>query len=316
MVMPMEADSAFNLISRLFLGSTSVEEFKRTSFRRLKYHKEAVSAEYLSIFEPNDFNKILTNRLLPKPFIRMAGEGRILPWSAIYTRIPYGNQAFENVVDISKVENWFRRGYTINVRGGHLLHEGLRSASAAFEDMFKCNVRANLYLTPDAHAGLIPHYDAHDVIALQLLGRKTWTFYENNFPDPTSRSRFQKDLFEVGAPTESVDLNPGDLLYVPRGTSHSAIAIGKSLHITFGIEETTLGDLAPNFIEEMEQSAAMRRSVQALIDDGGDVSCEVTADAIRMIFMDALGKIDFLRIVEKFQARTSRNCLQPFTTFL
>ena len=84
-------------------------------------------------------------------------------------------------------------------------------------------VQANAYLSPADSAGLAPHSDSHDVLVLQVEGAKRW------------------DVAELG----TVQLEPGDVLYIPRGQRHNAATAQRhSLHITIGITAVTWQDVA------------------------------------------------------------------------
>src|SRR5262249_39408699 len=111
---------------------------------------------------------------------------------------------------------------------------------------FECSVNVNAYLTP-ARARAFPlHFDTHCVLILQIEGRKAWQVHTPRFPLPTKshkppHSRL-RDL--PGAPIASVVLEPGDVLYVPRGFGHEASTEdAASLHLTVALHAFTLFDL-------------------------------------------------------------------------
>ncbi|SEF85123.1 JmjC domain-containing protein [Nitrosomonas ureae] len=225
--------------------------------------------------------------------------------SAICRNIPYGKFSFENVVDIQKVKQWYEPGYTVNVRGAHFFHPGLGQTCEILRQMFKCNVRANLYLTPSEKSGLIPHYDAHDVIIIQISGKKRWDFYSNNFAKPTERQHFQSSKFDVGILTKSLELSAGDLLYVPRGTSHSAQAIDDSLHVTLGIEEPTIRDVVTNLIACIEEYPEIRDSLEELFESGDFIDLDdISNEVMRRIHL-AINIEEIGRSIERVRFRSN-----------
>ena len=85
------------------------------------------------------------------------------------------------------------------------------------------------------------HFDLHHVFAVQVEGEKTWRLYENRAEAPVS---FPVDDAEArrwfaqtrGPLMTEVRMQPGDVLYLPRGWYHDALATeGASLHVTFSV---------------------------------------------------------------------------------
>lgn len=102
---------------------------------------------------------------------------------------------------------------------------------------------ANGYVNFSNVGGFGLHWDTHDVMAVQLLGKKRWLVYEPKFPCPLAGQKSAE--FKHLQPTEPVldiVLESGDLLYVPRGWWHNAIPIGETFHVAIGVHGTTMMD--------------------------------------------------------------------------
>jgi bifunctional lysine-specific demethylase and histidyl-hydroxylase MINA len=81
------------------------------------------------------------------------------------------------------------------------------------------------------------HYDDHDLLVVQLRGLKRW--YVSSRPSElnnTWKSPLGADL----GPHQTLDLHPGDLLYLPRGTCHSVDADNGSLYLAIGFTPLTV----------------------------------------------------------------------------
>merc|ERR1712198_726600 len=74
--------------------------------------------------------------------------------------------------------------------------------------------------------GFAPHYDDVEVFMLQLEEEKLPRYSSQNFSQE-----------EVGEPFMEMDLEPGDMLYLPRGTIHQGNCLEDkhSLHITISM---------------------------------------------------------------------------------
>ena len=91
----------------------------------------------------------------------------------------------------------------------------------------------NLYASWRSENGFDLHWDSHEVMVLQLHGRKQWQIFA-----PTQEAPLDVGVppRPSGPPTWSGMLNAGDVLYLPRGWWHVANAVNEpSLHLTFGI---------------------------------------------------------------------------------
>jgi len=109
----------------------------------------------------------------------------------------------------------------------------------------------NAYLSFGRGSALKAHWDEHDVLVLQIHGKKRWRSVGTPVPFPVAKHNAGNDLG-----TEVVWeglLEPGDLLYLPRGEVHEAVVEEKSsVHVTFGIQTLS----AINFLGWIAELAA------------------------------------------------------------
>ena len=94
-------------------------------------------------------------------------------------------------------------------------------------------VQTNLYLSERDARGFGAHWDDHDVIILQLQGRKYWELYE---PAALSPIRPHVQVAAKGQAVWSGILSPGLALYIPRGWTHAVRGFEgeTSFHYTIG----------------------------------------------------------------------------------
>ncbi|GGA40707.1 JmjC domain-containing protein [Dyella nitratireducens] len=124
-------------------------------------------------------------------------------------------------------------------------------------------ININLYMSPFSGQKALPrHYDLHDVIVLQISGRKKWKIFEPRVELPLEtlpRLQYETNddvrrfrVQELGGGRDCVEMasefvvEPGDLLYLPRGFYHEALTdndAGASCHLTIGVKPTTYLDL-------------------------------------------------------------------------
>lgn len=160
------------------------------------------------------------------------------------------------------VDEAYGRGATVRVNNVQQLSPPVRAVCRRLEQVFNFPLRANLYRTPATAQGAQRHYDNHDILVLQVAGRKRWLVYEplvrlplEHVPPLSFESRIEEMKYrrggpkrgradigdeETGAPVRDIVLEAGDLLYLPRGFVHEARTSDEaSLHLTLGIHVLT-----------------------------------------------------------------------------
>ena len=132
----------------------------------------------------------------------------------------------------------FKDGCSIRLLCPHAHLRTVHALLSILESEFGCMIGANAYLTPGKISqGFAPHYDDIEAFILQLEGKKRWKVYRplnisETLPRESSKDFDVKDLSD---PIIEVTLEPGDLLYMPRGWIHQAVTTREdkaSLHLT------------------------------------------------------------------------------------
>ncbi|NXU57061.1 RIOX1 oxygenase, partial [Turnix velox] len=131
---------------------------------------------------------------------------------------------------------------------------------SVLQEHFGSMVGANTYLTPPGTQGFAPHYDDIEAFVLQLEGKKRWRVYSPRtdtevLPQFSSANLTQAEL---GEPMLETVLEPGDLLYFPRGFIHQGDCLpdAHSLHITVSsYQRNSWGDLLEKLLPAALQMA-------------------------------------------------------------
>ena len=143
--------------------------------------------------------------------------------------------------DPAKVKDFLKRGATLVANDIDHLSSGLTAFSKTMEQALGGKVQGNLYCSSKRRQGFAAHFDTHDVYAVHVEGTKTWHIYEGRATDPIAHPMFKtlgRDHHEKakGKRLMDVHMEPGDLLYLPRGQYHDALADeGGAVHIAFGV---------------------------------------------------------------------------------
>jgi hypothetical protein len=151
-------------------------------------------------------------------------------------------------------------------------------------------------------------HDAYDIIVIQIRPRKRW-FISTEVSDLSNAWKTLPD----GPPRidrfAEVSVEPGDLLYLPRGTTHHVDAITDSIHLSIGFVPLTLREAIIACIDHLSDlSRPLRETVgerigaQAQTSDFGDLTDRVRAGIAGL--MTHCGADAF--IVEALQRRSAR----------
>lgn len=140
----------------------------------------------------------------------------------------------------------------------------LLDLTADLERVFREPVRVNAYAGFQTTSALNVHWDDHDVLILQVAGRKHWSIYEPTRPYPLP---LDQDIEAETEPRPELTEKPlweglleeGDFIYIPRGWWHLVVPIGEpSFHLSVGVFNRTGIDLLDWLTGQMRASQAFR----------------------------------------------------------
>lgn len=144
-------------------------------------------------------------------------------------------------LDPARARDGLAEGYTIVVNGVERYLRTIASLSHSIEVELNFPTRVNAYVTPPESTGFAPHYDPHDVLVLQIQGSKTWHVSDGAAVPPHEIQRRRGVGTDGLASSTDVCLQPGDVLYLPRGQVHSAeTRTEPSVHLTIGLHAPTV----------------------------------------------------------------------------
>ncbi|HLL31743.1 MAG TPA: cupin domain-containing protein, partial [Allosphingosinicella sp.] len=155
----------------------------------------------------------------------------------------------------AKVEVFLNMGASLVANAVEEVSADVRAICAGLAGQFGGRAGANLYCSSRGVQAFASHCDPHEVFAVQCEGEKSWNIYANRAAAPVEALEgpdAQATIDRVKGPVAmKVEMRPGDLLYIPRGFYHDALASsGASLHVTFSVAPLT-GRILFRMLEEM-----------------------------------------------------------------
>lgn len=131
------------------------------------------------------------------------------------------------------------------------------------ERIFGTRVQVNTYISHLGAEGFGAHWDDHDVIILQLHGRKYWEIHE---PTHLSMLNAYTPSAVSGKVAWSGILEPGTALFVPRGWGHRVAGFDElSVHFTIGMRRMNGLDLLARLASLAPTRMALRGDLPAEI---------------------------------------------------
>jgi ribosomal protein L16 Arg81 hydroxylase len=197
-----------------------------------------------------------------------------------------------------------REGATLVVYAFDELRDSVSQLARRIESRVEVPVGVNLYACWRPTRGLALHWDDHDVLIVPISGRKHWRVYPptdlfpvEKFSEKTSR------LPETEAAWEGY-LEPGDILYFPRGWWHIATPTeDPTAHLTFGFTRATGIDLCRWLVGRLTSRACLRTDVPIFEDE---IAQDEFLSALRGALVESF---DTRLLVEQFRA--DQNVLAP-----
>ncbi|WP_409061836.1 cupin domain-containing protein [Streptomyces sp. SYP-A7185] len=246
------------------LTGLSRDDFARDFWARTALLTRGAS-DFSDLFSADAVDELIARRGLRTPFLRVAKDGSTLP-DASFTSPAGVGATIGDQLDDTALWRLFADGATLVLQALQRTWGPVADFTARLSTELGHPVQANAYVTPPQNRGFDDHYDVHDVFVLQISGTKRWLIHEPVHPDPlrdqpwTDRRVAVAEAARGEAYIDTV-LEPGDVLYLPRGWLHAARAQGEvSIHLTLGIHTWTRYTLA----EQLAQAAltALREDPQ------------------------------------------------------
>ncbi|MET0293941.1 MAG: cupin domain-containing protein [Phenylobacterium sp.] len=247
------------------VGPGQVRSFLDQSLGRDALRTALSADEARALFGWARLNAALAEHRLAPPRLRLERGGKDVTRGLFRERRPRRGPPLQDL-DPRVLTERLREGATLIIDSASELSAPLRGLCAQLAGEFACACQANLYACWGTTQGFDVHWDDHDVFVVQVEGRKRWALYGMTERAPTRRAAASENRPQT--PLEEVVLEPGDVLYLPRGYWHAAVGQGEpTLHLTIGLTRKTGGDFLHWLADHALADAAARTDLPLERDD-------------------------------------------------
>jgi ribosomal protein L16 Arg81 hydroxylase len=277
------------------LAPVPVDEFLSTYWLKQHLFCRGASDRFSPLLSWTELNRILEHHWRETYRFRLALQGRDLD-PATYADL----DGFTPRIRSKDVTDHLRRGATLSFDAIDEVHAPLTQLSEQFERLFRGGTKINIYAGWRALHGLDLHRDNQEIFILQLDGRKRWLVYGFSIDGIDRGQLATTSVPPAGAVLDQV-LQPGDLLYIPRGCYHLAVPMNEpTLHLTLGVKNPRAADLQRWMIDRERDTEVAQR----------DLPVFATADE-RLRYADEIRRMTFgnldADLVEQYFLETGSN---------
>jgi ribosomal protein L16 Arg81 hydroxylase len=228
--MDPRSESKSSWLSAL-LAPVSADEFLSRHWLKQHLLCHGSADRFAGLLSWTSLNDILARHWREPQRFRLACRGHDLD-PASYADVGGSNPR----IRANDVTDQLRRGATLSFDAIDELHEPLTRLSELFEAFFRAGTQINIYAAFRALHGLDLHRDDQEIFILQLDGRKRWLLYGFSVDGVDRNELISSSVPPAGALLDQT-LQPGDLLYIPRGCYHVAMPMNEpALHLTLAVK--------------------------------------------------------------------------------
>jgi ribosomal protein L16 Arg81 hydroxylase len=208
------------------------------------------------------------------------------------------------------IRSFHDRGYTVRVPEVSPVAPKLHQFTRALELMLRQPVSASVFWSA-AGAQAIVHYDKPDNLIVHLEGKKRWFISM----DPPG---LQNKWMQIGEPPPNlehhrvVDVEPGDMMYIPGGTPHTVESTTESLHLAIVFKPLTVREAIIAAVDSLSDSERTFRetAVGRMQDANLPRLSRQVVDGLTRLLTHCRSQ-DFIRAAMDFQASRATAELPP-----
>jgi ribosomal protein L16 Arg81 hydroxylase len=202
-------------------------------------------SRFSHLFSWETLNELLNFHQFNYPDLRLALDEKVL-------------EEAEN----AHLTQWCQQGATLILNQVHKRVPAIANFASEIRQHLGFSTQVNAYASYPGRQGFSCHYDTHEVFILQIEGSKQWYVFHDTVKYPLPDQKSAAFSPPTAQPYLNCTLHPGDMLYIPRGHWHYAVACeSPSLHLTLGIHTKTAIDLLEWLVHELRQQEEWRKNL-------------------------------------------------------
>ncbi len=229
-----------------------VDDFLSNSFGIKPSHYRGSSTRFSSLLPWVELNRILEQHRLDDPRVRLIADGSKVPPSAFIAQIVTQRGTVPRLRP-EAVRKILGSGAVLVFDYIDETYSPITTLCDDLSVLLGEYVSANAYIGLKESKGFDLHQDGHEVLVLQVHGRKRWEVYGRSASRPPASSVVWEGNLEAG-----------DVLSIPSGCWHAAQALDEpTLHLTLSIRRRTGLDLLAWLTTELRTNSVLNSPLLA-----------------------------------------------------
>jgi ribosomal protein L16 Arg81 hydroxylase len=248
------------------LAPITREEFFSEYFGKKPLYIPGSDDKVAGLFGWTDLDEMLhEGRYWNDANLSLVVEGKALP-SAEYSHsedMDSGHAAAR--IDRAKLIECLKRKPSLILNFCQTQTAEIASLTATLESVFRASVELHIIASWENQKGYVSHFDYNDVLIFQTEGVKTWNVYEGRYEEPLKGT--DHDRGKLMPQTDTLkgrllmqpQLSTGDVLYLPKGQFHDALAASEAtLHLSYRFEHSLGMDYMKMIMSNLHQLPSFR----------------------------------------------------------
>lgn len=241
------------------------EEFFAESWGRNFLHIKGWPGKFAELLTWERLDEIVSRYEFDFPRLHLLKDHQMVAPEAFLRHVPNrrDKRTFKARLQPAALNELLRQGASLVVDNiEEVSGRPMRDLTADLERVFHEHMRVNVYVGFQMTNALNEHWDDHDVLILQVAGRKHWRIYGPTRPYP-----LPQDIAANPGPGPELTERPlwegllddGDFFYIPRGWWHRVVPVGgPSIHLSIGVFNRTGVDLVEWLAGQLRASETYR----------------------------------------------------------
>lgn len=255
----------------------TLEEFVQGARQGATLYIPGCTDKLTGIFDWRELNRLLATRAAwSSQTMRLIWQKEDLPATRFCHPADVNEPDLPARPDAARIRDWLHRGAMLVLEHVARLSPTLHHLACALDATFAATTTSRACCRTSGQDARAARLESRDLFVLQIHGKVCWDIYEGRLLHAIEGTREEvlgwipdRRQDAAGRVIRSVNMCPGDLLYVPRGQFHDAMTVTDqpSLWIEFALKAFTGLDFMEILVRSLGADPSFRQALPHFDDE-------------------------------------------------